>query len=126
MKAIWLLPALALALYGADLSGKWTGTVDVLDPGNGDKISTKVRAEFTQKANALAGKIGREQDEQLEQIRDGKIAGTTVTFEVQPEEATKPMKFTLTLKGDDRIEGDMIGEIDVGKITGKVVLTRSK
>ena len=40
MKLLWLLPVLALALYGADLTGKWTGTVDVADPGNGDKIST--------------------------------------------------------------------------------------
>jgi hypothetical protein len=126
MKCLWLLPALALALYGADVTGRWTGTVDVADPGNGDKISTNVRAEFTQKADVVAGKIGRVQDEQLEQIRAGKIDGKMLTFEVQPEEATKPMKFTLTLLTDDRIEGDMVGEIDVGKITGKVVLIKTK
>src|SRR6476660_7286340 len=97
MKFVWMLPALALALYGADLTGKWTGTVDVEDPGNGDKISTKVRAELTQKGEQVTGKIGRAQDQQLEAIRDGKLAGKTLTFEVQPEEATSPMKFTLTL-----------------------------
>jgi len=125
MKRLWLIPVMALALY-ADVTGKWTGTVDVQDPSNGDKISTRVRAELTQKAGAVTGKIGRAQDEQLEQIRDGKLTGKTLTFEVMPEEAASPMKFTLTVVSDDRIEGDLNGAIDVGKISGKVVLTRAK
>jgi hypothetical protein len=126
MKLFWLLPVVAIALYGADVTGTWTGTIDVADPGNGDKISTEVKAEFKQSAAALTGKIGRKQDEQLESIRDGKITGKAITFNVLPEEATTPMKFNLTLVSDDRIEGDMAGAIDVGKISGKVVLTRAK
>ena len=121
-----LLPVLSLSLYAADLTGKWTGTVDVADPGNGDKISTPVQAELKQDGSAVTGKIGRTQDTQLESIRDGKLAGNALTFNVLPEEATKAMVFTLTLVTDDRIEGDMVGEIDVGKIRGKVVLTRGK
>jgi hypothetical protein len=124
MKRFWLLPVLAFAAYAADLSGAWTGTVDVADPANGDKISTTVKAELKQSAGAVAGKIGRVQDTQMENIRDGKVEGKTVTFNVLPEEATKPLKFTLTLVTDDRMEGEMVGEIDVGKIQGKVVLTR--
>lgn len=126
MRRFCLLPLFALALYGADLTGKWTGTVDVADPGNGDKISTPVKAELKQSASVVSGKIGRTQDTELESIRDGKIEGATLTFNVLPEEATKPMRFTLKLVTPDRIEGDMLGEIDVGKIQGKVVLTRSK
>jgi hypothetical protein len=126
MKRWCLLPIFALAIYGADLTGKWTGTVDVQDPGNGDKISTRVKAELTQKADTVTGKIGRAQDEQLESIRDGKLTGKTLTFDVMPEEATSPMKFTLTVVSDDRIEGDLNGALDIGKISGKVVLTRSK
>src|SRR4051812_16098529 len=126
MRRFCLLAILAVALYGADVTGKWTGTVDVADPANGDKISTPVRAELKQSAAAVTGKIGRAQDTDMENIRDGKLAGKTLTFDVLPEEATKPLKFTLTLVTDDRIEGDMVGEIDVGKIQGKVVLTRAK
>jgi hypothetical protein len=126
MKRLFLLPMLTLALYAADLTGTWTGTVDVSDPSNGDKISTPVKAELKQAADAVTGKIGRTQDQNLESIRDGKLEGKVLTFNVLPEEATKPMKFTLTLVTDNRIEGDMVGEIDVGKIQGKVVLTRGK
>jgi hypothetical protein len=126
MRRFCLLPILALTLYGADVSGKWTGTVDVADPANAEKISTPVKAELKQSADTVTGQIGRVQDTQMENIRDGKLAGKTLTFDVLPEEAMKPLKFTLTLVTDDRIEGDMAGEIDVGKIQGKVVLTRAK
>jgi len=126
MRRLFLLPLVTLALYAADVTGKWTGTVDVADPSNGDKISTPVKADLKQTAAAVTGKIGRTQDENLESIRDGKLDGKILTFNVLPEEATKPLTFTLTLVTDNRIEGDMSGEIDVGKIQGKVVLTRSK
>jgi len=126
MKNVCLFAVMALALYGADVTGKWTGTVDVQDPGNGDKISTRVRAELTQAGAIVTGKIGRLQDEQLETIRDGKLTGNALVFEVMPEEATSAIKFRLTVMSDDRIEGEMSGAIDVGKISGKVVLTRTK
>jgi hypothetical protein len=127
MKGWRLLPLLASALYGADVSGKWTGAVDVQDPGGGEKISARVRAEFVQKAETVTGKIGREQDAQLEPIRDGKLTGKTLTFEVIAEEATSTtIKFTLLVVSEDRIEGELTGAIEAAKISGKVVLSRSK
>jgi hypothetical protein len=126
MKAFWVLPVLALALYGADITGNWTGTIEVADPSNGEKINTEVKAQFDQKANVISGKIGRTQDENPEPIRNGKLDGKTLVFEVQPPEATSPMKFSLVLVSDDRIEGDLKGAIDVGNISGKVVLKRVK
>ena len=126
MKAIWALPALAMALYGADITGTWKGSVEVSDPGNGEKINTEVKAQFSQKANVVSGKIGRLQDEQPDAIRNGKLDGKTLIFEVQPAEATSPMKFSLVLVSEDRIEGDMKGAIDEGNIQGKVVLSRVK
>lgn len=126
MRAICLLFTLAGALAAADLSGPWVGTVVVGDPSSGEKITTAVKAQLQQKGAAVEGKIGREHDQELEQIRDGKVDGKTVTFNVQPAEATSPMKFNLTLVTEDRIEGDMKGAIDSGNIAGKVVLTRAK
>jgi hypothetical protein len=126
MKAIWLLPLVALVLHGADISGKWTGSVDVADPAGGDKISTPVKAQFTQKGGEISGTIGREQDAEAEAIHAGKLDGKNLAFEVQPAEATSPMKFTLVVVSGDRIEGVMEGAIADGKISGKVVLTRVK
>lgn len=126
MKLIWLVPLLALTMYGADISGKWTGSVEITDPSSGEKINTPVKAEFTQKAAEISGTIGREQDAEAEAIRAGKLDGNNLVFEVRPPEATSAMKFSLVVVSDDRIEGDMQGAIDVGKISGKVILTRVK
>jgi hypothetical protein len=126
MRAIWLVLALAVRLAAADVSGSWAGTVVVADPGNGEKITTAVKALLAQKGAAISGKIGRDTDQDLEEIRNGKLDGKTVTFEVQSQEATSPMVFTLTLVADDRIEGGMKGAIDSGAITGTVILTRAK
>jgi hypothetical protein len=126
MKRMWLLPLLALAMYGADINGKWTGSVEISDPGSGEKINTPVKAEFTQKGGDVSGTIGREQDTEAQAIHSGKLDGKNLVFEVQPPEATSAMKFTLVVASDDRIEGGIEGAIDVGKISGKVILTRVK
>jgi hypothetical protein len=125
MKPLFLLPFLALVMYGADITGKWTGAVEISDPA-GEKIQARVRAEFTQKSADVSGTIGREEDAETQAIRAGKLDGKNLVFEVQPPEATSAIKFTLVVVSDDRIEGDMQGAIDTGKISGKVTLTRVK
>ena len=126
MKALWLVLALAAPLAAADLTGAWVGKIVVTDPTSGEKIDTAVKAQFEQKADSVAGKIGREHDQELEQIRNARLEGNSLVFEVQPPEATSPMKFKLVLVSEDRIEGDMNGAIDSGNISGKVTLTRAR
>ncbi|HLH18691.1 MAG TPA: hypothetical protein VKX45_15835 [Bryobacteraceae bacterium] len=125
MKATWLVLALAAPLMAADVTGAWSGKIVVTDPSSGEQIDTQVQAQFDQKAEGISGKIGRVHDQDLEQIRNAKLDGKTLVFEVQPPEATSPMKFNLVIVSDDRIEGDMKGAIDSGNISGKVVLTRA-
>jgi hypothetical protein len=126
MKRLCLFLIFSSALFGADVTGKWSGNIEVVDPTSGDKISTPVKAEFDQKANTVSGKIGRAEDQDIETIKNGTLEGKTIRFEVQPPEATSAMKFTLVLVSDDRIEGEMNGAIDVGKISGKVTLQKVK
>ncbi|HZT33536.1 MAG TPA: hypothetical protein VFA33_26850 [Bryobacteraceae bacterium] len=123
MKKLWLLPCLAMVLTAADISGKWIGSIEVADDSSGTTINTPVRAEFEQKSNLLSGKIGRREDQQTESIRNGKVEGTKIVFEVTSPETAGAMKFDLTLEGD-RIEGNMKGSLDSGPITGKVHLVR--
>jgi len=122
-KWLWLTPCLALVLNAADISGKWVGNIDVSDPSSGTSINTPVRAEFSQQANTVSGTIGRREDDQKEAIRNGKVEGKTVSFEVSAPEVMSAMKFVLTLK-DNRLEGEMKGALDTGEIAGKVLLTR--
>jgi hypothetical protein len=119
-RAFWLLPCLALLLSGADVSGKWSGTIDVEDAGN----TTEVQVELVQKAGTVSGKIGRTGGGDEGTIRNGKVDGEKVTFEVVSAQTTNPFKFTLTLV-NDRLEGEMKGAMDEGEIVGKVKLNRA-
>jgi hypothetical protein len=110
-------------LAAGDISGKWSGSIEVADNAGGSSITTPVRAEFQQKANLVSGKIGRREDEQAETIRNGKIEGSKISFEVSSVETTSAMRFNLVLQGD-RLEGEMKGTVDSGEIVGKVRLTR--
>lgn len=126
MKTVLLMLVAALTLFGADVTGKWTGTVEITDPTSGEKMAVPVHAEFAQKAGEVAGTIGREQDTDVETIHEGKTDGKNLTFEARPADATSAFKFKLVLVSDDRIEGDVQGAVDTGNIAGKVVLTRVK
>jgi hypothetical protein len=126
MKAIWILLVAVATMHGADVTGSWKGNIEVADPSSGEKITTEVKAHFDQAAGRIRGNIGRAEDSQSEVIRNGKLDGKSFFFEVQPPEATQPMKFTLILISDDRIEGEMNGAIETGVISGKVILSRSK
>jgi len=126
MKALWLVPLFALTMFGADVSGKWSGSIEVADPSTGDKINTPVKVVFDQKDSTVSGKIGRTEDDQTEDIHNGKLDGNKLTFDVQPPEATSAMKFQLVLVAADRIEGEMKGAVDVGNVSGKVTLQKDK
>ena|SRR2546426_384847 len=120
-KVFWLLPSLALAVSGADLTGKWSGTIEIEDSGT----TTPVSVQFVQKATLVSGRIGRTGGGDEENIRNGKVDGKKISFEVTSPHTSGPMKFTLTLE-EDRLEGEMKGSMDEGDIVGKVKLTREK
>jgi len=123
MKKLWLLPCLAASLMAADVSGKWTGNVEVDDPAGGSTINTQVRAELQQKADAITGAIGRQEDQEGEHIQNAKLDGKRLTFEVSSPETNGLVKFVLTLEGD-RLDGEMSGSMDGTPLTGKVHLSR--
>jgi|SRR5579863_6446983 len=120
-KAFLLLPFLALALSASDLSGKWTGTIDIEDAGT----TVPIQAELVQKSNDVSGKIGRAGTGEEGTIRNGKVDGTKVAFEVVSTETSGVYKWTLTLV-NDQLEGEMKGSTDDGEIVGKVKLSREK
>ena len=124
MMKLWLLPCLAATLTAADVSGKWTGTVNVEDPSGGPNIEVRVRADLQQKADAITGAIGRQEDQQGEAIRNAKLDSKRLTFEVSSTEANGLVRFVLTLDGD-RLDGEMSGSMDGTAIAGKVHLSRA-
>ena len=123
MSRVCLFLFLPMLLGAGDVSGRWSGSIEVADNAGGTSITTPVRAEFHQKSNLVSGKIGRPEDEKAETIRNGKVEGTKISFEVSSVETTSAMHFNLVLEGD-HLEGEMKGSVDSGEIVGKVRLTR--
>ena len=123
-KTVWLLPCLALAVTGADVTGKWAGVIEVKDASSGESINTQVKAEFDQKSSEVSGCIGRKEDEETEPIRNGKLNGNALVFEVRPPQSAGAIKFNLVLIADNRFEGSMDGNIASGPIRGTVKLIR--
>src|SRR5690242_18922258 len=107
MKKLWLTPFLAFVMWGADISGKWTGVIEVDDSSSGSSINTPVKAQFEEKSGAVTGTIGRTEDEQSEPIRNARLDGKKLIFEVQSPETTSAVKFNLEVVGEGRIEGEM-------------------
>jgi hypothetical protein len=125
MKRSFVLLLFCSLAFGADLTGRWTGTIAVDDTSSGTTITTQVHVDLQQKADGVSGKIGRMEDSDVVPIKNARMDGDTLSFEAASDETAGPMKFSLKIAGD-QMEGTMKGSIDSGDINGKVKLTREK
>ena len=119
MKSILLslLLAAAWTLSGADLTGKWAGTVDMKQDGDAQTIPVVMIVK--QEGNKLTGTAGPEEDQHT--IQKGVVDGDTVTLEVDGGEAI----YYLELKVDgDQISGAVKQGTDGEKM--KIALKRVK
>ena len=132
MKRRWLIFGLMFSLAAAiaatnalDITGKWSGTIDVKDESSGTNITTPVQVQFQQRDAAISGNIGRAEDNDLVPIKNAKVEGNKIYFEASSGETLGPVKFNLIVDGD-HMEGEMKTSVDTGDITGKVKISRQK
>ena len=105
-----------------NLTGKWTGTLTRTAP-DGRTQAIDWMSDLTQKSKALTGTTGPNAERQWT-IEKGAVDGTKVTFRVQQPDG--PMRtFTLNLV-KDRLEGEMLAELNGQSFTAKVDLGRAK
>ena len=112
-----------LTLSAAELSGKWTGMVQIKTP-DGENMMVPLIAELQQKGQELSGTIGRSADEK-KAIENGKVEGTKLSFQVSTSDSANPFKFELAAT-EAGLEGQMTGRVDQGQITGKVTMKRGE
>ncbi len=110
-------------MFAADISGKWTGTVEIVR--DGEKRTTGAIMVLKQEGSKVTGTVGRDADRQFA-IKTGTIEDGRITLEVVPDSGPAVVKFALKLDGDDRIAGDLKGEGDDGAFAGTVDLKREK
>ena len=110
-------PGSAHAQKTANLTGKWTGTLTRTAP-DGRTQSIDWMFDLTQKGKVLTGTVGPNAERQWPIEKGGTVDGGKITFKVQqPDGPTRT--FTLQLV-KDRLQGEMLGEMNGQSFTAKV------
>jgi hypothetical protein len=104
-----------------NLTGKWTGTMTRTGP-DGRSQTIDWMLDLTQKGNVLTGTAGPNAERQWK-MEKGEVEGSKVKFQVQQPDG--PMRtFTLALV-NDRLQGEMLAELNGQSFTTKVDLARA-
>lgn len=120
---IFFLCLSVLIASPTNLSGKWSGMIEIDD--SGSKIEQPVEMYLEQKNGALSGKIGRANDPESVEIRNAALQGDSLTFEASSVETAASMKFFLTIEGE-KLNGEMKGAVAGNDIVAKVSFSRAK
>jgi hypothetical protein len=123
---ILLLATLAMA---ADVTGKWSGSLEAKDP-DGETVTVQAHAELKQQGDSVTGKVWKKVAHQYS-IEKGKIEGNRVTFEFKAPEGSEDAEplvhsVRLTVVNEDQLQGDLEIPMDGGKMTGKLAFAREK
>jgi hypothetical protein len=117
-----LLMLASLAFAAADVSGKWTGTMDVKMP-DGSVNSTPVTAELKQTGATVTGTAGVAGQDQFA-LEKGTLAGNQLTFEVHAPDGVYAIKATVV--SETQIKGDISFTVNGGvQGTATLALTRN-
>ena len=98
----------ALSVIGAEVSGKWSGTADAKRD-DGSTNTESVYFTFKQVGNTVTGTASGPNEDHS--IKNGKVEGNTVTFELEPE-GRGIFKVKMTVDGD-KMTGDVSRDRDV-------------
>ena|SRR6516164_3580166 len=125
MKALLLFIVVAalagIAIADTNVTGKWSGSFNVMDENGGTKESTAVLM-LKQSGSEITGTVGPDEGEQ-HAITKGKIDGDKITLE--SADGNVSIKLDLALAGD-RITGNVSAVGEGRNMKGKIDVTRAK
>ena len=125
MKALLLFIVVAalagIAIADTNVTGKWSGSFNVMDENGGTKESTAVLM-LKQSGSEITGTVGPDEGEQ-HAITKGKIDGDKITLE--SADGNVSIKLDLALAGD-RITGNVSAVGEGRSMKGKIDVTRAK
>jgi len=116
-----------LALAG-DASGRWTGSLEVKGE-NGQSQAASVHADLKQKANAVTGRVWKEEGEHFE-IEQGRVTGNEISFKFKAPEGEEEQVIVhfvnLSFASPTELQGTL--EFDLGgqKVSAKLTFTKDK
>jgi hypothetical protein len=108
-----------MVLLGADLSGRWSGSVKMSI--DGSEMDMPHEIVLKQQGESISGTAGPGADQQWP-ISKARMAGSELTFEVQAPESGPLFEYKLTVDGA-QMTGDykmtMEGQVSTAKIVIK-------
>ncbi|HTP31985.1 MAG TPA: hypothetical protein VMJ75_07425 [Candidatus Acidoferrales bacterium] len=110
-----------LAVADENVTGKWSGSFNMIGPDGQTKDSTAVLV-LKQNGSEITGTVGPNEGEQHE-ITKGKIAGDKITLETADGEIA--IKFELAVAGD-RMTGDANATGEGRNLKAKIDVKREK
>ena len=110
-----------IAIADTNVTGKWSGSFNVMDENGGTKESTAVLI-LKQSGSEITGTVGPDEGEQ-HAITKGMIDGDKITLE--SADGNVSIKLDLALAGD-RITGNVNAVGEGRNIKGKIDVTRAK
>jgi hypothetical protein len=110
-----------LAVAEVNVTGKWSGSFNVIGPDGQTKESTAMLV-LKQNGSEITGTVGPHEGEQ-HQITKGKIEGDKITLEAA--EGEHAIKFDLVLDGD-RITGEANAAGEGRTMKAKIDVKRAK
>ncbi len=121
-RIVLLLASFALAVLAADFNGTWSGKADLTV--NGEKQPATVYMVIKQEGSTVTGTAGQSKWEQGP-IRNGKVEGDTLTFEVQPSDEAPVVKVVLKMEGE-KLTGTAKGSNGDTTVDVTMELTKEK
>lgn len=122
MTRIVLCLLLTAAGLFAEVTGKWSGSFDITGPDGQTRPDTAF-LNLKQDGANLTGTAGPNEEKQFD-IRNGKVDGGKILFEVALEDGGV-LKFELALE-NEHIKGTASGQMGDEKMTAKIDVTRQK
>jgi hypothetical protein len=118
---LWTMAPAHAQTTKTDLTGTWTGTLTRTAP-DGQSQSIDFMCILTQKGKVLTGTAGPNAERQWA-IEKGAVDGTKVKFQVQ--QPNGPMRTVTLTPVKDRLQGEMLAELNGQSFTAKVDVGRA-
>ena len=112
--------------FAADLSGKWTGNVEIKAPG-GEMVNQPFWTELRQNGEEVSGTVGAGDVDESVPIENVDLDGKKLVFQATGSRDGRVYKVTLNVIDEDRLEGTLDFALEDGtSLTGKISLKRER
>lgn len=128
LRTVAILLCLTTLALAADVSGKWSGTLEFKGE-DGQAQTVPAHAELKQQSSTLTGTVWKEDGQRFE-VEQGRVAGSEISFTFRAPEGEEEEVVVHSVKLNTVSPTQMQGtlEFDAGgqKFAGKLTFTREK